>query len=260
MHGVDTKFYTHIINTHAEEIYSISHFTIGCYSSVNGSYEIIFSICDHHPLKAWKTSLKKWYLCQRLHGNNLHIELSNNPNTIATVIVTFTSRCWPRSKYRTSLQVCTMTKRNIAGTVIIELLFESVKTLPKAIWIVWTVTWCNVFVAVASLKRFCCSGIHSHFYFCCSGIHSPLSLLFTNICCSGIHSPLSLLFTSICCTGIHSPFHFFCSGISLLLRNRATIFHDGWLCYQISTRSPRFLGQWKFSISFRSFFILATGE
>ena len=106
----------------------------------------------------------------------------------------------------------------------------------------------------------CCTGIHSSFHFFGSDIHSPFSLLFTIICCSGIHSPLSLLFTSICCSGIHSPFHFFCSGISLLLRNRATIFHDGWLCYQISTRSPRFLGQWKFSISFRSFFILATGE
>ena len=63
MYGVNTKFYTQKIKTHGEKVYSISQFTKGCYSSDNRSYEIIFSICDHDPLKAWKTSLKKWYLC-----------------------------------------------------------------------------------------------------------------------------------------------------------------------------------------------------
>ena len=120
----------------------------------------------------------------------------------------------------------------------------------------------------------CCCGIHSPFHFCCCGIHSLLSLLFTNICCSGIHSPFTFLVVVST-----APFPFclqlFVAVVSTLpfiflqwyslppftfVYNRATIFHDDWLCYQISTRSPRFLGQWKFSISFRNFFILATGE
>ena len=37
MHGVEIKFYTQIIKTRGEEVYSISCFTIDCYSSVNRS-------------------------------------------------------------------------------------------------------------------------------------------------------------------------------------------------------------------------------
>ena len=56
------------------------------------------------------------------------------------------------------------------------------------------------------------------------------------------------------------PLSLFLQWYFTFVDKQSYIFQEDWLCYQISTRSPRFLGHWKFSISFRNFFILATGE